>query len=90
MTNNPKIPHDIEYRWSVVRAGSKGGYPYYAAKLYQAKYRKDGIITYRLVRQLTEPFRSYEKAKAMGEKQNIGVKFDKDVKSGKAVYLQRS
>ncbi len=44
---------------SIRNTGSKKGYPYYAAGLYRAVPRKrDGKLTYRFIRNVTNPCRS--------------------------------
>lgn len=44
---------------SIRQTGSKCGYPYYAVGLYRAAPRqRDGVMTYRFVRNLTTPCRS--------------------------------
>lgn len=84
-----------EYRIGVVNIGSRsfrlpngrtGSRSYYAAKLYRATARKsDGKYIYQVVRQLTDGFTSYNKARNSGIAAAIGIPFDKNVRHGSLV-----
>jgi hypothetical protein len=86
----PEIPLNILYRLSVVRVNSSARSQKYAAKLYKARYRRDGVITYRPIKQVSESWSDYYKAREEGIKECPGIIFEKDIKLGKAVFIPPS
>ncbi len=85
----PPIPLELLYRIGVVRASGHKKGTFYAAKLFKARYRRDGIITYRPIRQVSDAYLDYYRAKVEGEERCPGITFDKNVKLGCAVYLPK-
>ena len=84
----PPIPLDVLYRIGVTRVTSQKKGAYYAARLYKASYRRDGVITYKPIKQVSDAYASWQKAKDEGIAKCIGIPFDPNVKQGKAIYLK--
>ena len=82
------IPLEVLYRIGVTRVTSQKKGAYYAARLYKASYRRDGIITYKPVKQVSDAYTSWEKARSEGIQKCIGIPFDPNVKQGKALFLK--
>ena len=86
----PAIPLELLYRIGVVRTSGQKRGTFYAAKLFKARYRRDGVITYRPIKQVSDSYLDYYKAKHEGEEECPGITFDKDVKLGAALYLEKN